>query len=444
MSHVEDKAGCVPTLRVQPRRQPLCGIFHPPGDRRITHRALILGALALGQTYISGALESAETVATRRVMAQLGISFLTDEEGWLVVSRRDTRLASPTVELDCGNSASTLILALGLIAGQRVEAVLTGGSDLLGLDLSCLLPALTEMGARVEVVSATTPVPARIRGARLQSVECQVPPGAYEQKDALILAGLQAQGITRLTGMVNGCDHLERLLKLMSVTIRRSDGQLSIKGEQNIHPRRIKVPGDVSAAAPFIVLASLLPESDLLISQLGANPSRMGLIKTLIRNGAHVSRERNWQFGAEPVCDFRVKHSPGLPAFNVAPNLAPFLPDEMPLLALLATQTEGTSRLKCGPQPPHQAPDMLQVTAQILRQFGADIELEEDGFTVHGPTPLAGAEVQCANCRQLALLAITAALLAEGESTLHGAGIIEDTYPGLIKELGLINLASSD
>jgi 3-phosphoshikimate 1-carboxyvinyltransferase len=251
----------------------------------------------------------------------------------------------------------------------------------------------------------------------------------------LLLAGLQAVGTTKLTGMVNGYDHLERMLKLMSVNLRRRGDTLSLKGEQNIHPRRIKVPGDVSAAAPFILLAILLEGSDLKISQMGSNPNRMGMIKILTRSGAQIKRERNWQFGAEPVCQLRVKYSDQLEAFSIAPNMAPFLPDELPLLALLATQIPGTSRLHAGDRAFQQVPDILQLTAQILRQFGADIETSANELAVHGPKQLTGAEVQCAGDRRLALLAVTAALLAETPSQLHGAEVVEDTYPGLLSAL---------
>lgn len=421
-------------LSVELRQAPLRGELHLPSDRRITHSALMLSALALGPTQLKHALESAETVATRRVLAQLGVTFTVDSEGWLVVARREFELLKPRAELDCGESGLTLGLLLGLLAGQPFEAVVTGGGPPLP-GLGELIVRLTELGATIEPLGEGWLPPLRVRGGRLTGCQLAVPPGGYLIKDALLLAGLQASGLTSLTGRLNGSDHLERLLKLMSVNLRRRNDALSFKGEQNIHPRSIRVPGDITAAAPFIVLAALIPESELKISQMGANPNRVGLIKTLIRLGADVQRTRNWQFASEAVCELRVRQRDGLEGFSVAPNMAPSMADELPLLALLATQLPGTSQLRDNGAPAGSGPGLLALAAQLLRQFGADAAETNGGVTVRGPTRLHGAEVQCAGDLRLSLLALTAALLAEGPSVLHGAGILEDCYPGLVAAL---------
>jgi 3-phosphoshikimate 1-carboxyvinyltransferase len=302
-------------------------------------------------------------------------------------------------------------------------------------ELAELCPALGALGAEIEPLGEGWLPPLRIRGRRLTAQQLSLGAGGPLLKDPLLLAALQAQGTTALSGMINGHDHLERLLKLMSVNVRRRGETLSLRGEQNIHPRRIRVPGDISAAAPFIVLAVLSPDSDLTISQVGANPNRTGLIKTLVRLGAQVDRPRSWQFANEPVCELRVRHSPGLAGFSLAPNMAPFLPDELPLLALLASQLDGTSQLKEGGERRPDEPGLLLLAAQLLREFGADIEAANGGVVVHGPTPLRATEVQCAGDRRLALLAVTAALIADGPSRLHGAQVLEDCYPGLAAAL---------
>lgn len=423
------------TIRVEPSGQPFCGEYTPPGDRCITHRALILGALALGPTHVMNTLESAETVATRRVLAQLGVSFATDDEGWLVISRRERTLTEPQVELDCACSVPTLRLMAGVLAGQRFAATLTGDDELLSAECRELVEGLRDVGAEMECQGQGWRPPLRICGSELSQLEYTLDSCSAGLKDPLLLAGLSSSGITKLSGATNGQDHLERLLKQMGVNLRRSAHTLLMKGRQNIHPRHIKLPGDISMAAPLMMLAALVPGSDLQVHHAGSNPNRMGLAKVMQRAGARLERLRDWQYSNEPVSSFRVRYTPELDAFNIAPNMIPQLIDEFPLAALLATQANGISHLKDGCLLRRETPDMLQMPAQILRQFGADVEEENDGLLVHGPTPLTGVEIQCAGSRRLVLLAVTAALLAKGPSTLHGAGILEETCPGLLASL---------
>jgi len=424
------------TVVVEPLAGPLSGIYFPPGDRCITQRALILGAIARGPMRLMGALESPQTVATRRVLAQLGVSFTIDAEDWLVVARRDgAALQEPLVDLDCGDSLETLWLMAGMLCGQDLAATLTGSSQLLAGDCGPLVDQLALMDARLECLGSGQRPPLGVQGRQLKVTELTIPPHSYLLKDSLVMASLSVQGISRLIGAVNGNDHLERLLRQMGVSIRRSGDNLTVKGGQNVHPRRIMIPGDVTAAAPLVVAAALTPGSDVLLRQVGANPGRMGLFKTLGRVGADLNRERDWQYGSEPVANLRVRYSPELESFSVSPNLAPFLIEEFPLLALVATQVKGRSHLRNGIPKTGATPNIQQMTSDILRQFGADIEQTDDGYIVTGPTPLTGAEVQCAGNLSLGMLALAAALIAKGPSTLHAAGALEDSYPGLLREI---------
>jgi 3-phosphoshikimate 1-carboxyvinyltransferase len=263
----------------------------------------------------------------------------------------------------------------------------------------------------------------------------QLEPDCPELRDPLILAALNAVGTCTFTELAPGPDHTERMLRHLGVGVRRNGLNISLKGEQRLYPKRIKVPADFTAAAPFIAAAALLPNSELTIAQVGTNPGRAGLLKTLGRIGGVVERQRTWQFGAEPVASFSVRHNPRLSAFNIAPNLAPSLIDELPLMALIATQAHGTSHLRGAAALRRGVPDSLELSAQILRAFGADVEVEPDGLRLHGPTPLTGAEVQCANEPRLIILAAVAALLADSPSVLHGADAMLDHYPLFFHDL---------
>jgi 3-phosphoshikimate 1-carboxyvinyltransferase len=428
------------TWELQPAAGPLAGEFDPPGDRITTHHALLLGALAVGAVQIKDALEGPDTIATRRVLAHLGVTFTTDADGWLVVARQASKLQRPEVELDCDGSPLCLTLCLGLLAGQKFPALLTGGPELERLDLQPLAELLVRMGAEVECLGGGGHgLPVRIKGQPLYPLVCDLPAEHGFFKDPLVLAALAGVGASRITTALPLPDHLERLLRFMGVRSSRDGETLNLAGEQKIQPRRLKIPGDLSAAAPFIVAAMLIPGSDLLIKQVGANPRRMGLFKVVSRLGDQIVRERDWQYGTEPVASLRVRHLLRIPAFSVAPNLSPYLGDEYALLVLLATQARGTSHIKGLAHLRRHTPDRLLLTAQVLREFGADVEVDPDGFTVHGPTPLHGAQVQCAGDWRVVLMAACAALIASGPSQLFGAGVIERYYPGMLAVLSGAN-----
>jgi 3-phosphoshikimate 1-carboxyvinyltransferase len=228
------------------------------------------------------------------------------------------------------------------------------------------------------------------------------------------------------------------MLRHLGVGVRRNGLTVTLKGEQRVYPRRVKIPGDISAAAPLVAAATLLPDSELQIHEVGTNPGRTGFLKTVARAGGVIERLRTWQFGGEPVGSFLVRHAPRLCAFTVAPNLAPSVLDEFFLLALLASQADGLSSLRGAQALSCNQPDALMLAAQMLTAFGADVEYAGDGLRVQGPTPLHGAEVQCANNPRLAMLAVTAALVASSPSLLQGADCLHDFYPGYLSVLNRV------
>lgn len=421
---------------VEPSSRPLRGEWHPAGDRLMTHCALALGALAIGPVYIQSALESADTVSTRRVLAHLGVSFTTDEHGWLVVSRTESALSRPEVELDCGRSATALRLMLALLSGQHFSSMLTCDVELWGVALAPMLSSLRVMGAQLECLSGENQLPVRIKGQPLYPLAVELDAAAIETHDPLLLAAMFAVGESRITENAPGADHLERMLRHLGVGVRRNGLTVTLKGEQRVYPRRIKIPGDISAAAPLIAAATLLPGSELCIHEVGTNPGRTGFLKTVARAGGHIERLRTWQFGSEPVGSFLVRHAQELGPFTVAPNLAPSVLDEFFLLALLATQADGVSTLRGAQALSCHQPDALLLAAQMLAAYGAEVEYTGDGLRIQGPAKLHGAEVQCANNPRLAMLAVAAALVAGSQSVLHGADCLHDFYPGY---LGVLN-----
>ncbi|MEZ5339838.1 MAG: 3-phosphoshikimate 1-carboxyvinyltransferase [bacterium] len=422
------------SIRIGPAASPLRGSYEPPGDRSITHRALILGSLTDEDSEICGSLECEDTVCTRRVLAQLGQTFTSSaEEDCITVSQG--RLRAPEVPLDCGRSFTTLKLMLGLLATQDFESVLTGSPELLQRRVTHLVEPLRQLGAEIVCEGIGDSAPLRIRGQRLQAGKLEIAVRDAEVKSTLLLASPCMEGTLRIVEKAPSRDHSERLMKHMGIVFGRESGAISLACGQSPKARRIKIAGDMSSAAPFIAAAVLLPGSELSVSQVGFNPGRCGMVKVLSRVEGCIERTRDWQLGSEPVTSLEVRHCAELPAFNIAPNLSPSMADELPLLALLATQAEGTSYLRGLSRLGARMPDRHLLTAQILRRFGADVELEEDGFTIHGPKPLHGCEVQCAGDHRLVMMATVAALIANGESTLHGVDSIRHSYPGFFSDL---------
>ena len=411
----------------------LRGSYDPPGDRSITHRALILGALTGEDTELCGTLECEDTVCTRRVLALLGTTFTSLEDDCIMVSARG--LQAPEVPLDCGRSFTTLKLMLGVLAGQKFESVLSGHGELLQRRLSHLTAPLIAMGARITSEGIPDCAPLRIQGGQLSGRSVDIAVRNAEVKSTILLASPFMEGKLLIQEKAPSRDHTERLMKHMGISFGKDSGALSLECGQRPASRRIKIAGDMSSAAPFIAAAILLPGSDLTINQVGFNPGRCGMVKVLSRVPGAIVRLRDWQLGSEPVTSLRVRHAARLEAFNIAPNLSPCMADELPLLALMATQASGTSYLRGLNRLAQRTPDRYLLTAQILRNFGADIELEEDGYTIHGPQTLHGAEVQCAGDHRLVMMATVAALISQGRSTLHGAGSVQHSYPDFFADI---------
>ncbi len=422
------------SLKIRPLGDPISGEVRPHSDRMLTHLALVAGSLAVGTAYIRHPLESPEIVATRRILAHLGVSFSTDDDGWLVISKPDDKLKAPGVELDCGRSLITLRLMSGVLAGHPFSAELVSDIDF-APRMSAQIELLSQMGAKIECYPRDNRFYMRIRGNPLRPVTCELNPGAAEIKSAMLLAAMFAVGNSKFVNTGASSDHAERMIRSMGANFRRADSTLTLRGEQRIYPRWLKIPGDLTAASPFIILAALHPGSDLTVKEVGTNPGRSGLLKILARANADITREKAWQYGAEPVARINIKHSPRITPINVPPNLVPSMLGELPLITLLASQAEGTSHIKGISQLSGRMQVRPEFVAQVLRSFGVDIELDADGFTVHGPAKLTGAEVQCAGDQQISVLAVTAALLARGDSVIHGVDPSLEPYPGLLNTI---------
>lgn len=403
-----------------------------PGDKSISHRALILGAIAQGVSQVRNFVPSNDCLATRESMRALGASIQHAGDRLLIEGIGPGGLREPKAALDCRSSATTMRLLAGVLAGQRFSSTLDGSPSLRKRPVGRIIEPLRRMGACVVSENGES-LPLAIRGARLQAIDYQPPLASAQVKSAILLAGLYAEGRTIVREPVPTRDHMERLLRLMGAHVASSNGAVGISSAP-LRAIEYSIPGDISSAAFLIVAACLLPGSEILLSRVGVNPTRTGLLETLRRMGAEIEVENLEQEGNEPVADLVIK-SAVLGGVEVGGAMIPHLIDELPILAVAATQAEGVTTVRDASELRVKESDRIATVVRELRKMGAQIEERADGFIVEGPTRLRGARVDSHHDHRLAMSLAVAALVAEGDSFIAGGDCAGDSFPGFEETL---------
>ncbi|MCC7353181.1 MAG: 3-phosphoshikimate 1-carboxyvinyltransferase [Anaerolineae bacterium] len=424
--------------------RPLRGRTRVPGDKSISHRALLLGALADGVTRVRGWLPATDCQATLRCVQVLGaeVSPLAEPAGIAPASRASSAdllvqgrglrgLREPTEYLNCGGSGTTARLLAGILAGQSFFSILDGNEQLRRRPMGRVADPLRWMGATILGRESGRLLPLAIQGGDLEGVDYTLPVASAQVKSAVLLAGLYAQAsvIVREPGPAR--DHTERMLTAMGADLTRAGNVVALAPRTSVlMPLDITVPGDPSSAAFLLVAASLVPGSEVVVENVGINPTRAGLLETLEAMGARVEILDQWEAGGEPVGDLRACAGEGLKAVEVAGPLIPRLIDELPILAVAATQASGVTVVRDAEELRVKETDRIATVAGELRKMGAEIEERPDGFAVAGPVRLRGAVVESHNDHRLAMALAVAGLLAEGETVIRGTECIADSFPG--------------
>ncbi|MEO1968156.1 MAG: 3-phosphoshikimate 1-carboxyvinyltransferase [Sphingomonadaceae bacterium] len=382
------------SFRFQPSR-PLTGRISVPGDKSISHRSLMFGALAIGRSRISGLLEGEDVLATAAALRAMGATIERDGDDWLVDGVGVGGLLQPPAALDMGNSGTSTRLLMGLVASHAFTAVFTGDASLSRRPMSRVIDPLSQMGARFE------PSPGGTLPLLMEGIEPAVPmtyrlPVASAQvKSAVLLAGLNTPGITTVIEPVPTRDHTERMLRGFgaSIEVGGEDGErvIRVHGRSDLRPCNVVVPGDPSSAAFFIVAALLVPDSDLVIENVGLNPTRAGLIEVLRTMGGSIEELDRREVGGEPVADLKVRHS-ALAGISVDPALAPSMIDEFPVFFVAAAMAKGRTVTTGLDELRVKESDRLAAMATALTGAGARIEERADGLVIEGTDgePLAG------------------------------------------------------
>lgn len=409
---------------------PLSGRVGVPGDKSISHRALILGAIAGGTSRVENFLPAADCHATLGTVMALGIEIEELAPTALAVHGRGLGgLQEPDDILDCVRSGTTLRLLAGLLAGQPFLSVLSGDAQLRRRPMGRVTEPLRRMGATVLGREGGRRPPLAIQGGNLCGMEYTLPVASAQVKSALLLAGLYAGGPTRLQVPGSARDHTERMLLAMGGDVEAGNGEVEIRPGRELQPLDVIVPGDFSSAAFLIAAASLLPRSEISIEGVGVNPTRTGLLDVLREMGADVVLHNERMASGEPVADLNVRASE-LRGIEVGGDTVVRMIDEFPVLAVLATQAQGQTLVRDAGELRVKETDRIATTAGELLRLGAEIEPRPDGFVVHGPTPLTGSVVHSHGDHRLAMALVVAGLIAAGEMLVQDVDCIADSFPG--------------
>lgn len=406
-----------------------------PGDKSISHRALILGALATGRTTIRGLAPGGDCRSTMACLAALGVDINArpGEEGpvWLVEGRGLGGLTAPGGPLDAGNSGSTARFLMGVLAGHAFAATLTGDASLSRRPMGRVAEPLELMGARVATTAGC--LPATVQGGPLRGIAYATPVPSAQVKSAVLLAGLHAEGVTVVSEPQQSRDHTERALAAFGGDITVARGRVSLRGRRALAAADIAVPGDPSSAAFWAAAAAGIPGAAVVIDGVSVNPTRTAFLDVIARMGASVSVQAGDEAGGEPRGTVTVKHETLRPV-EVLPQDVPGLIDELPALAALATFGGGLAVSGAGELRVKES-DRIAMLVGGLRALGADAEERRDGFLVSGERQLAGGTADAAGDHRLAMAFAIAALGARGDSRIRGAESVAISYPGFFDAL---------
>ncbi len=416
----------------------LQGRIRVPGDKSISHRALMLGAIAQGETQIQGLLLGEDPRSTASCFQALGaeISALNPE----LVQVKGIglgQLQEPIDVLDAGNSGTTIRLMLGILASHpgRFFAV-TGDGSLRSRPMSRVVKPLQQMGAQIWGRQGSSLAPLAIQGQNLQPIHYHSPIASAQVKSCILLAGLMTEGKTTVTEPALSRDHSERMLQAFGaeLSIDPETNSVTITGPAQLHGQRVIVPGDISSAAFWLVAGAIVPGSELLIENVGVNPTRTGILEALAMMGADIQLENERTVAGEPVADLQVRFC-SLHSCTIAGNLIPRLIDEIPILAVAAVFAQGTTVIRDAAELRVKESDRIAVMAAELNRMGARVTELPDGLEITGGTPLTGADVDSHTDHRIAMSLAIAALNASGTTTIHGAEAATISYPDFIPTL---------
>lgn len=409
----------------------LNGDLRVPGDKSISHRAIMLGSLAEGTTQVSGFLEGEDSLATLKAFRALGVEINGPEAGRVLIHGVGMHgLTAPQGPLDLGNSGTSIRLMAGLLAGQDFDVKMVGDTSLSKRPMRRVTEPLALMGANIDTAAGGTPPLYLHGGARLKGIDYTLPMASAQVKSCLLLAGLYAAGETRVTEPAPTRDHTERMLQGFGYEVTRDGATACLSGGGRLSATAIDVPADISSAAFFMVGAAIAENADILLEHVGVNPTRTGVIDILRLMGANIEVLHEHEVGGEPVADIRVRSS-ALKGVRIPEEWVPLAIDEFPALFVAAACATGETVLSGAAELRVKESDRIQVMADGLVKMGVAAEPTPDGIVIQGG-PMQGAEVDAHGDHRIAMSFAMAALRARGEVVINDCANVNTSFPGFV------------
>lgn len=404
-----------------------------PGDKSISHRAVMFGSLAEGTTEVTNFLQGADCLSTIDCFRKMGISIDNTPKRILIHGKGLHGLNAPATVLDAGNSGTTTRLISGILAAQPFETTLTGDASIQKRPMRRIMEPLSMMGAKITSVKGNDCAPLQITGSRLHGIHYQSKVASAQVKSSILLAGLYADGETSVTEPTISRNHSEIMLRYFGADIHTEGKTAIIRPEPKLTGQEINVPGDISSAAYFIAAGLLIPGAEVLIKNVGINPTRDGILKVAQAMGGNITYLNKKEDG-EPTADLLVKHS-SLHGITIEGDIIPTLIDELPIINIMAACAEGTTLIKDAAELKVKESNRIDVMVQYLSAMGCDITGTDDGMIIHGGKPLHGTIVDSHLDHRIAMSFAIAALVADGETTIQGSDVVTISYPAFYEDL---------
>ena len=416
------------------KSSPLRGELTVPGDKSISHRAVMFGSISEGLTEITDFLQGADCLSTISCFRKMGIEIENTGERILVHGRGLHGLTAPSETLDAGNSGTTTRLISGILAGQNFSSRLTGDASIQSRPMNRIIHPLREMGAQISSENENGCAPLLIRGTSLHGIDYRSPVASAQVKSCILLAGLYADRETSVTEPALSRDHTERMLKSFGARVKRTGLTAQIFPESRLIGQKIQVPGDISSAPYFLAAALLVPGSEILLKNVGINPTRDGILQVIKKMGGDLQILNQRTISGEPVADLLVRHS-SLNGTVIEGDLIPTLIDEIPILAVLASFAEGTTVIRNAEELKVKESDRLSIMVEELLAMGAEVTGTDDGMIIRGGKPLRGTKIDSHKDHRIAMSFAVAGLAADGVTSIPDSGCVAISYPGFYEDL---------